>query len=474
VITVAIEDKVLALLAKDTNFGAQVMAYLYEDLFTLPQHKEFFKLIKHFYGTYGTPPTLELVVHEAKKNADALQPEIFRALGQFIYDVYNNTDMTYEVYVKKEIREFVRVAAMRSLIAKAGMSLSQSTDLREQNENIAGIIREFDKMRMVGDVTAKVPTELVSTVHQRIIDREVAEKFQRVPTGMRFLDMDLAGGLGLGELGIIYAPYNVGKSFLLQQFCVNAAKAGKRALMISLELVSLDVLSRMESNITGIPSDELVARANELKIAVQTLMEPYKDKILVLDYPTGTLSVDSINAVIKQVESLHGKVDVVFIDGADNLFIKDYGAMRFELKRIYERLRAISQENKVGVWTVSQVNRQGLEADTVRGKHSAEDISKMFTADVVLSLNQKESEYPGTVRIWIEKNRRRKKWIERVCRADFSIGRIEMLETPNGVFDPVTMNNLQNMISQIKVNPTPNGNGHTLPLGVPKTETTNS
>lgn len=457
-ISVAIEDKVLALLAKDGQFGTQVMPYMYEDLFTQPQHKAFFNLIKHFYVSFGIPPTLELIAHEAKKNVDTLQPEVFRALGEFIFNVYNSTDMIEERYVKGEIISFVRVAAMRNVIAEGGAILNSTASIKEQNERIGDIVKKFERARTAGDVVARPPVELFRTIESRVLEREKFEKFSRIPTGMEPLDEVLRGGLSEGELGIVYGQYNVGKSFFLSQLLVNAGKARKRALYVSLELSALEVFSRVEANITGIPSTELCTRSEELLRVKNEFFAPYQDFLFVQEYPTGSLHVEGLNAICKQFEANFGKLDLVLVDGADNLFIKNHNDTRFELKHIYTRLRSIAQENKVGLWTVSQINREGLDATTARGKHSAESIDKLFIADVVITLNQREAEYPSRVRAWLEKNRRNKKWIEFPCTVDYSIGRVEMSKANQTVMDPANIDLIKEAIARL-----PQGHGSTIP-----------
>ncbi len=413
-----IEDKVLTLLTLDKMFGCAIMPYMQEALFAKPHNKLYFKILKDFYTEFSTAPSFEAFANEIKKRQDIIDERTYTVLGETAYKVFSAGLPEDAAYIKREVSAFIKMAAMRSAIAKSGILVEQG--------QIEAIVNEFEQAKLAGAILSKPPIELFDTIDTRIKDREIFHTQKKIATGFPALDNDLRGGLGIGELGVVFGGYNVGKSMLLQQFMKNGADAGKRGLFISLEMSALEVFNRLEANITGIPMDDLITRADEIRAQKDALLARHRGLIYVQEFPTGSLDVNTLPAIINQFHMLHGQLDVVYLDYADIMKVNQRGDLRLELKDIYIKLRAIARECDVAIWTVSQVNREGLKASTVRGSHANESIDKLFIADIVVSINQSENEYPDRARVWVEKNRRSRKWQERTVRCTFPLARFEM------------------------------------------------
>ena len=79
---------------------------------------------------------------------------------------------------------------------------------------------------------------------------------------------------------------------------------------------------------------------------------------------------------------------------------------RDELGSIYEDLRAIAQENKCPVWTASQTNRTGLNAEVVTMESISEAFNKCFVADFICSISRTiKDKNANTARLFVAKNR---------------------------------------------------------------------
>jgi len=76
------------------------------------------------------------------------------------------------------------------------------------------------------------------------------------------------------------------------------------------------------------------------------------------------------------------------------------------LGSIYESLRAIAQENKCPIWTASQTNRTGLNAEVVTMESISEAFNKCFVADFICSISRTiKDKNANTARLFIAKNR---------------------------------------------------------------------
>jgi len=79
---------------------------------------------------------------------------------------------------------------------------------------------------------------------------------------------------------------------------------------------------------------------------------------------------------------------------------------RAELESIYEELRALSTEFECPIWTASQTNRSGLNAEVITMEQISEAFNKCFVADFIMSVSRTvEDKQNNTGKIFIAKNR---------------------------------------------------------------------
>ena len=99
-----------------------------------------------------------------------------------------------------------------------------------------------------------------------------------------------------------------------------------------------------------------------------------------------------------------------------DLIIVDYGDLlrpldkrrekRNELESIYEELRAIAQVYECPVWTASQTNRAGLNAEVITMESISEAFNKCFVADFIFTISRTiEDKTSNEGRVFIAKNR---------------------------------------------------------------------
>jgi hypothetical protein len=79
---------------------------------------------------------------------------------------------------------------------------------------------------------------------------------------------------------------------------------------------------------------------------------------------------------------------------------------RNELESIYEELRAIASEFKCALWTASQTNRSGLNAEVITMEQISEAFNKCFVADFIFSISRTiEDKQKNQGKLFIAKNR---------------------------------------------------------------------
>ena len=98
---------------------------------------------------------------------------------------------------------------------------------------------------------------------------------------------------------------------------------------------------------------------------------------------------------------------MIIVDYADLLKpVKSSGEKRHELENIYEELRAIAQVYNCPVWTASQTNRSGLNAEVITMESISEAFNKCFVADFIFSLSRTiQDKQANKGRVFVAKNR---------------------------------------------------------------------
>ena len=224
-----------------------------------------------------------------------------------------------------------------------------------------------------------------------------------VATGWPEIDNITHQGLGNGELGVVIAPTGAGKSMALVHLGSQALIAGKNVIYYTLELSDTVVGSRFDSCITNVPLGDLRSFKEEIYEKIQNL----DGKLIVKEYPTKSSSVVTLKNHLEKVIKRGFKPDVIIVDYADLLRpTSGLREKRHELETIYEQLRGLAQEFQCCLWTASQTNRSGLNAEVITMESISEAFNKCFVADFILSISRTaEDKLNNQGRVFIAKNR---------------------------------------------------------------------
>ena len=247
-----------------------------------------------------------------------------------------------------------------------------------------------------------------------------------VSTGWVRVDGITQGGLGRGELGVVIAPTGAGKSMALVHLGAMAVKAGLQVVHYTLELSDTVVASRYDSCLTGVPLTGLMDQKEYILDEVKNI----KGKLIIKEYPTKSASTSVIKNHLKRIASAGQKVDMIIVDYGDllNPTVR-YKEKRTELETIYEELRAIAMEFVCPVWTASQTNRSGLNAEVVTMESISEAFNKCFVADFIFSVSRTvDDKKTNSGRIFIAKNRNGPDGIVMPLYMDTSVVKMEVLE----------------------------------------------
>jgi replicative DNA helicase len=224
-----------------------------------------------------------------------------------------------------------------------------------------------------------------------------------MPTFWPHINELLMGGLGVGDLGIIFGNPGGGKSWMLVNIGAEAVKRGYTVCHYTLELSEYYVGKRYDALFTGID----VQSVQKNRQTIEDTVSKIKGKLIIKEFPMGKATTHTIESHIQKCRDLGYPPDLVIIDYVDLLKSKTKSIdPKDAIDDVYTATKGMARELKVPIWTVSQVNRAGAKDDVIEGDKAAGSYNKMMIADFAMSLSRKrQDKVNGTGRIHIMKNR---------------------------------------------------------------------
>jgi hypothetical protein len=378
----------------DKEWAAQMSEVMTPEYFEVNYLRFLSEVYFKFYEQHRTFPSFQMIISVIKDelregNDVILQQQIIDYLKKIKF----NPDLGDLEYVKDNALAFCRKQALKEALITA-------VDLIEEgkHESVVNLVKKA--------VSVGIPTSVGHDFHKDIEARFIKIDRHPVPTGIHQLDKKgvLNGGLGRGEIGVVTAPTGVGKSHFLVNTGANALRAKKNVLHYTFELTETAVGIRYDSNLCGIPSNDVIDNKEKVKKVYE---ESDFGRLYIKEYPTGFPTVMTLRAHVEKL-SMQGFVpDVILIDYADIMrSTRKYDSMRHELKLIYEELRNFAQDMNIPIWTASQANREAANSDVVGLENMSEAYGKAMVADVVVTLSRKAKEKStGYGRMFVAKNR---------------------------------------------------------------------
>ena len=227
------------------------------------------------------------------------------------------------------------------------------------------------------------------------IDEVLSEDFRNpIPTGMVGIDNLMDGGLSKGELGVILAPFGVGKTTLITKMANTAYNLGYNVVQIFFEDNPKVIQRKHITCWTEIPLNDLTEKSKEIKKILPKFKNKEGNLILKKMASDGT-TIPKIKQYLRKLISNGNKPDIVFVDYMDCVSpskeFKDEWSGEGNVMRQFESM--ISELNIVG-WTAIQGNRSSIKANVVEADMIGGSIKKgqigHFILSVAKSLEQKE------------------------------------------------------------------------------------
>ena len=406
---VGFQVKVMSSLLKHKEFLQNIHDILEEEYFDNPAHKWIVEEILKYHYKYHTTPSLDALQVEVKKiDNEVLKVSVIEQLKE----AYKASNEDQE-YVEQEFANFCKNQQLKK-------ALLSSVDLLEKGQ--------YDDIRYLIDSALKAGMDK-NLGHEYEKDTETryrAEDRNPIPTPWPHVNELLQGGLGAGDVGIIFGNPGGGKSWMLTALGAMPVSLGYTVAHYTLELSEGYMGRRYDATFTGLKVQELGLHRQE----VNEMIEKLKGKLIIKEFSMGKASIASIESHIQKMTDLGTRPDLVIIDYVDLLKSKRKSIDRKdEIDDIYISTKALARDLKLPIWTVSQVNRAGAKDDVIEGDKAAGSYNKVMIADFAMSLSRKRlDKMNGTGRAHIMKNRYGGDGMTYPMKINTENGNIEILE----------------------------------------------
>ena len=406
------EECVCQALIVDHQYAEQMLEVLNTDYFNIEHLKETVKIIFSHYHKYKHFPTYKLLVTFIKAEVpDGILKE--QMIGYLLK--IKKEPLTDMDYIKESSLDFCRKRSL-ALALEASLSLIEEKKYDQ-------IALEIKKALQAGS------ERTIGHIYKDLLElRMNRPEYSAVATPWDEINKVTKGGLGKGKLGVIAACTGVGKSHALVDIGAHAIVQGLSVIHYTLELDEIDIGARYDARISGINIDNL--KDNELFVK-KTLETNIKGNLIIKSYPVRKATVNTLKNHVNSV-LLRGIVpDLILIDYADLMqssesFSKD--AKRLNEEAIYEELRSWAREINIPVWTVTQINRDGMDVEVITLKYVAECFAKAMIADLFMTMSRKkDGPTPDIGNMFIAKSRLGRDGVKFPLMINTGISKIEIL-----------------------------------------------
>ena len=404
--------KILSLLARRKDIFITYREVIKPQYFRKDIHIDLARIIFNFYDTeidrssiHGTEvnsPTFDVLIEEVRKLCKGPKAKL---AGQYALDVADlvEMDLSDAEYVKDSIIAFGKRSAIEHAI------LASVDVIEKGTEDYSDIEDMITKAIRVGDDVSDLGTDYFENAEARMkLYASGTDGVRRIPTGMAGLDKVLHGGLGDGELGVVIAPPNRGKSIALINIGAGAVMEGFNVAHYTLEMPQKQVEKRYDGRFMKKDFEYLKENSSKVLAAIHNIQKMHKGNLIIKKYPASTCSINTIRSHLTRLHIEKGFLpDLILVDYGDLMQpLKSYKDKRFEIESIYLALRDLGCEDGCPVWTASQTSKGGLDKKIITMADLAEAFLKANIADFMMALCQTTEEYQeNQMRIHVAKHR---------------------------------------------------------------------
>ena len=417
----SLQENLLCLVCfSDTGFQA-VRDSVAPELFTSQVYRDILERIYDFIDRFKKPPKEHLAdLLEDVLQKDTPQSQLYE---QVIVAAHGLKDNLNEEYTLTQLDTFVRQQRLKIGVVQATQFISEG-DLDQAETVLEDALRNHLQLFRPGLTLRDVLQEMKKGVESNDV----------INMGIPELDKRRLGP-ARKELFVFIGPPKRGKSWMLGHITKRALMQRLKVSVVTLEmseklwgsrlLQSLFAITKREGEVlySKMERDKLGRLIGLDRVKLKKVLAFSDDKtfkriaekldsfegrleVFIREFPTRAIGIHGLRAYLGSLERTQQFLpDILVLDYADLLKV-DTKNYRIEIGAMYQELRGIAVERNMMVATASQANREGAGARMVLDTHTAEDFSKIGTADCAITYSQTQAERQlGLARLFVSNAR---------------------------------------------------------------------
>ena len=364
----------------------------------------FFEKLTGYYDKYNEVPGTEFFQTELKK----FRPEDREPYLKIFTNMYNPRSTISEQYIRDHIEGYIKCNKFKDLYE----GMYEEYEAENPDKVINFVEDGLDEIRRVNFDNSEIfGLEDALQMMEEVAAQRKPEN--AISLGIEEIDNALLGGIIPGDVALVLADTNVGKSIALVNFAARVLKQNKKVLMLFTEgkkhepiLRLITRMSNRKLQYKNLVTGKFGDNDEDLEI-VHGIINKNKDKFLVKSMVTleNPPTIEDVIGTCKEIYS-YFQFDAVIIDYADMLDTKrKITEKRFKDEQVWLGLCRIAKYFHVPVITASQATR-AKNRKLIRVNDVAESYYKSRLSSVILTLNRNDKEVElNRMRILLDKAR---------------------------------------------------------------------
>jgi len=383
------------------------------------------KIIQVFNGLSdsGIEPTESILLDQLAPKGGESRTKAYLTIRKLREEFPPEAKEALEIHIG-DLKKNYKLRQYESILQKATkmIEVQKETPLGINIEKIERYIEKalYDLDDETRDEESKV-MDLPEGYHyllQKMKEALTAVEEESVTSGYPELDAVLSGGFKKGTFSMIAARPGMGKTVVMLNMAIEAAKQGKKVLFLSLEMNLLQCFQRILSKLADVSGKKIQqpktmgsADWKALEEAGKEIVELYEDKFWIEEIIN--LTVPQLEKKVKQYKKKHN-VDIVFVDYAQIMLTKEGREPneQSDFAQISGALRRASKMQNVAIVVGSQLNRKVEERTDKKPMMSDIRNSGAFEQDAAAIIGlyrdavyNEETDKPNILEMILMKNR---------------------------------------------------------------------
>lgn len=341
------ERMVLGTVIQERNAIHEVRELLSPDCFYAEFHRQIYQAVCAITDRGGRADMLIVPSELKRMGVEFEMLDFLNIAACHTFDIYQYAGRLHDLAIRRRFHHIGMYLTRNSLC--------ETEDIADVTTTVNEMMTDLFKSSRT---TVSTLGESIENVYSQIDANLSGEKeLTGTPTGFKALDSK-SGGLQKSDLIIIAGDTSMGKTSLAVSVMRNAALAGSRCAMYSMEMKKEQIAARLMSVESGVPSNEILyAKLNPLQIEwVDKGVAKLGGAGIYFD-DRSTSSINMIIASIRYMKLKHG-IDGAIVDYLQILNVNMKGVNKEQqMGDVARRLKNLAKELDIWIIALSQLNR---------------------------------------------------------------------------------------------------------------------